>query len=233
MMAEAFRSIRTSLEIRGTEENIKTLLVTSPDAGDGKSSVSVNLAINMAQGGKQVILIDGDFRRPTVHKYFDFEDRLGLSDVLQGAVKIDLVLQKWGDGKLRILTAGNGNEMPDKFLTPENIEYLLERLKGMADMIIIDNPPFLISDTLVFASKVDGVLVVVRPGTTTRELARLIKERITSVNGKILGVVLNRIPIRQSGYYGDYRYYMPYYYEKSKRSMKDEQNNLEPVKKNS
>ena len=143
MMADAFRSIRTSLEIRGTETGLKTILVTSPDVGDGKSSVSVNLAINVAQGGKQVILIDGDLRRPTVHKYFELEDRLGLSDVLKGAVKIESVLYKWGDGKLRILTAGEGNELPDKILTPENIEYLLERLKGMADMVIIDNPPFL------------------------------------------------------------------------------------------
>lgn len=234
-MAEAFRSIRTSLEIIGTERSLKTILITSPEAGDGKSSVAVNLAINMVQGGKQVILVDGDLRRPTVHKYFEIEDRLGLSDVLKGSVKIESVLNKYNDGKLRVLTAGagGGEDSPDKFLTPENIDYLFERLKGMADVVIIDNPPFLISDTLLFASKVDGVLLVVRPGATTRELARLIKDRITTVNNNILGVVLNRIPLRQVGYFSDYRYYMPYYYNKEKDVPKDTKKKLEPVKKSS
>jgi succinoglycan biosynthesis transport protein ExoP len=214
MLAEAFRSIRTNLEIRGAEEELKILLVTSPDAGDGKSSVSVNLAINLAQGGKQVILIDGDMRRSTIHRYFDMENGIGLAEVLKNSAKVETALHKWSESRLRIITAGKGEDAIDKYPTPADVEKLFERLRGMADVIIVDTPPFMISDTLVFTAKADGVLVVIRPGHTTRELARLARERIASVNGKILGVILNRIPMKQSGYYGDYRYYMPQYYYK-------------------
>ena len=149
-MAEAFRNLRTNLEVNWAESNIKTIMVTSPDAGDGKSYVAVNLAINLVQGGKKVLLIDGDLRKPTIHKYFDLEDRLGTSDLLKGTMKLDSVMHKWEDGKLNIITAGSGNSMTENFLTPENVGHLLDRVKGLADVVIIDNPPCLVSDTLIF-----------------------------------------------------------------------------------
>jgi succinoglycan biosynthesis transport protein ExoP len=230
-MAEAFRNLRTNLEVNWAESNLKTILVTSPEAGDGKSYVAVNLAVNLVQGGKRVLLIDGDLRKPTIHKYFDLEDRLGTTDLLKGTMKPDSVMHKWEDGKLNIITAGAGNDMPDTFLTPETVGHLLDRLKGLADVVIIDNPPCLVSDTLIFASKVDGILLVMRPGNTNRDLAQLIKTRLDSVNAHILGVVLNRISLGQASYYGEYRYYLPHYYAREKGMTKEGEQSLEQVKK--
>ena len=230
-MAEAFRNLRTNLEVNWAEANLKTILVTSPDAGDGKSYVAVNLAVNLVQGGKRVLLVDGDLRKPTIHKYFDLEDRLGTTDLLKGTMKPDSVMHKWEDGKLNIITAGAGNDMPDSFLTPEAVGHLLDRLKVLADVVIIDNPPCLVSDTLIFASKVDGILLVLRPGNTNRDLAGLIKTRLESVNAHILGVVLNRISLGQASYYGEYRYYLPYYYAREKGMSKEGEKTLDQAKK--
>jgi capsular exopolysaccharide synthesis family protein len=212
MLAEAFRTLRANLEILGADGNLRTIMVTSPDQGDGKTSVSVNLAINLAQGGKQVILLDADLRRPTVHKYFSFQDRIGVMDVLEGRVDISSTLKKWGDGKLSVMAAGVGEKISEESFSSEKVAALLQELKGMADIVVVDNPPIAVSDTLIFASKVDGILLVVRPGFTNRDLAKLMKERIESAQGKIIGVVLNRIPITRSGYFGEYRHYIPYYY---------------------
>jgi non-specific protein-tyrosine kinase len=212
MQAEAFRTLRANLEILGSEGTLKTIMITSPDQGDGKTSVSVNLAINLAQGGKRVILLDADLRRPTVHKYFSFQDRIGVMDVLEGKVNITNTLKKWGDGRLSVMAAGEGKEIDEEFFSPDKVASLLEELKGMADVVVVDNPPVAVSDTLLFASKVDGILLVIRPGSTNRDMAKLMKQRIESAQGKIVGVVLNRIPINKAGYYGEYRYYVPYYY---------------------
>jgi polysaccharide biosynthesis transport protein len=212
MLAEAFRSLRANLEILGANGKLKTVMVTSPDQGDGKTSVSVNLAINLAQGGKQVILLDADIRRPTVHKYFSFQDRIGVMDVLEGRVDIASTLKKWGDGKLSVMAAGQGEKINEDSFSAEKVAALLHELKGMSDIVVIDNPPIAVADTLIFASKVDGILFVVCPGTTNRDMARLMKERIEAAKGNIIGVVLNRIPLSKSGFYGEYRHYIPYYY---------------------
>lgn len=222
MYAEAVRTLRANLEIQAPEKRIKTLMVTSPDQGDGKTSVSVNLAISFAQGGKSVILIDADLRRPSIHKYFAFDERTGVSDVIDGKVKPASALQAWGDGGLSVMTAGDSKEIGDEFFSPEKVEKLLNEVKVLADIVIVDNPPIAVSDALIFASKVDAILLVVRPGSTNRDLAKLMKQRIDDVQGKILGVVLNGIPITKSGYYGVYRYYIPYYYGKENGHEKKE-----------
>jgi capsular exopolysaccharide synthesis family protein len=214
MYAEAVRTLRANIELQAPGEDLKVLMVTSPDQGDGKTSLSVNLATSFAQGGKKVILIDADLRRPTVHKYFSFEDRSGVSDVLEGKTDLQSAIHVWNNSKLSVLTAGESREITDDFFSPEKVEEFLDAVRPLADIIIVDNPPIAISDALVFASKVDGIVLVVRPGSTNRDLALLMKRRIDDAQGRILGVVLNGIPITKSGYYGIYRYYIPYYYGK-------------------
>lgn len=212
MYSEAVRTLRANLEIQIPEQELRTLMVTSPDQGDGKSSVSVNLAISLAQGGKRVLLIDTDLRRPTIHKYFEFEDPSGLSEVFEGKSELKDVLHAWGDGRLQVVTAGESKEVSEEFFSPDKVTAFLEQAKELADIVVVDTPPIAISDALIFASKVDGILLVVRPGATNRDLARLMKKRIDDAQGRVLGVVLNGIPITKSGYYGVYRYYIPYYY---------------------
>ncbi len=215
MIAEAYRSLRASLEFPETDRPLKTILITSPDTQDGKTSVAINLALSIMQGGKTVILVDGDLRKPSVHTYLDLPEAMGLGELLNGSAKVDKCLKKWGNTKLLVLTAGNPtNHLPDELLTPDKIEDFLSALKERADVIIIDSSPFLVSDAMILAAKVDGVLLVVRPGHTHKEMARAMLEKVTRAGANIVGVVLNRIPIRQIGYYSDYRYYSPYYYSK-------------------
>lgn len=215
MIAEAYRSLRASLEFPETDKPVKTILITSPDTQDGKTTVAINLALSIMQGGKTVILVDGDLRKPSVHTYLDLPEERGLGEVLNNSAKVDKCLKKWKDTKLLVLTAGSRtNYLPDQLLTPDKIENFLSDLKELADVVIIDSSPFLVSDAMILAAKVDGVLLVVRPGHTHKEMARAMLEKVSRAGANIIGVVLNRIPIRQMGYYSDYRYYSPYYYSK-------------------
>lgn len=221
LTAEAFRTLRANIELQNLDNGPLAILITSPDTGDGKTSVAVNLAVSFAQGGKKVILVDGDLRKPSIHSFFDVQDRRGLTDLLRGGIKLDMALRKWDHGDLRFITVGDESVLPDLLLTPDNVSELVSQLKEKADVIIFDSSPFLVSDAMIFAAKVDGVLVVIRPGYTSREMAKIMKERIGIAGGKIMGLILNRIPLRRIGYYGNYRYYMPYeYYDKAEKEEK-------------
>lgn len=217
LTAEAFRTLRANLELKNLGNGPQTLLITSPDTGDGKTSVAVNLAVSFAQGGKRVILVDGDLRKPSLHDYFEIEgkDKRGLTELLRGNIKPEMALRKWEQADLRFITVGDESSLPDVILTPDTVQDLLNSLKTLADVIIIDSSPFLVSDAMIFAAKVDSVLVVIRPGYTNREMAKVMRDRIEIAGGKIRGIVLNRIPLQKVGYYGNYRYHLPYgYYEK-------------------
>ena len=211
MMAEAFRSLRANLETQFDSAGVKVILVTSPDEGEGKTSVSVNLALNLAQGGRNVILVDADLRRPTVHEYFKVEGQAGTKEVLEGKVMPEAALYKYSE-RCSVLFAGGEEEILDKYLSPDRVAAFLAQLDELAEVVIIDTPPIPVSDTLVFASKVDAILMVIRPGTANRDVVRLMKERLEAVQAKIIGVVLNRIPLGRLGSFGNYRYYAPYYY---------------------
>lgn len=224
LMAEAFRTLRANIELQNLDNGPLALLITSPDTGDGKTSVAANLAVSFSQGGKKVILVDGDLRKPSLHEFFEISDRRGLTDILQGRLSVEKALRTWDGGGLRLITVGDEAVLPDLLLTAEKVENLLCELKPLADIILIDSSPFLVSDAMIFAAKVDGVIAVIRPGYTSREMARVMKERIAMAGGKIIGVVLNRIPLKRIGYYGGYRYYLPYgYYEKKKKREEDEE----------
>lgn len=214
-MAEAFRVLRTNIELSNSSQSLKSILITSVDVGDGKTFVAANLAKFIAQRKKKVVLLDADLRRPTLHTYFDLDNEKGLIDVITNNASIREVLNIQEDRKLAVITAGEPSLNPSEFLSSNRMNQLMAKLRGVVDYIIIDSPPFIISDTMILAAKVDGIVMVVRPGHTRQPLAQVAKDQISQVGAHLIGVVLNRIPVRNAVYYAGkghlYTHYMSDY----------------------
>jgi capsular exopolysaccharide synthesis family protein len=210
-IAEAFRSLRTNIEISQADRPLKTILVSSADIGDGKTSVAANLALSMAQREKKVVLIDADLRKPKIHEFFELTNDRGLVDLISGRAAIGDVLQFKNDRKVAVLTTGNTPPNPAELLSSKKMEQLLCQLEETTDVVIIDGPPFIVADAMILASRVDGVLMVVRPGHTRESLAKAAIEHIRLVGAKVVGVVLNRIPLRGADYYAGKSSLFTYY----------------------
>lgn len=215
--AEAFRNLRANLEFTSTDKPLKTLLITSAGPGEGKTMVATNLATAMSQGGKRVILVDCDLRRPRVHRAFGMSNEIGLSDFFRGqADTADIVRQRKGK-MLAVVTSGNQPPNPAELLGSEKMSQFLSQLRELADIVIIDSPPLLVADAAVLAAKVDGTVLVIQPGHTRAEAAEAMLEQLYRAGARVLGVVLNRIPLKNRSYYGSYHYaYSPYYEENGK-----------------
>ncbi len=211
MVAEAFRTLRTNLEFVDPKKPTKSLLVSSPRSGEGKTSVATNLAIVIAQTGKKVILVDADLRRPSIHRTLELPNKAGLSNLLQDDLNIHDVIQTWKDDKVAVVTGGTVLTNPNELLNSTKLDHILRSLSRMADVVILDGPPLFIAESALLASKVDGVLLILRPGYTSTKVAKNILEQMQRTGARILGVALNRVPMRRATYYGGYWYYSPYY----------------------
>jgi capsular exopolysaccharide synthesis family protein len=210
-VSEAFRTLRTNLEFASVDKPIKTLLIVSAHPGEGKTTIATNLAVTMAQGGKRVLLIDADLRRPRVHHYLGLTNRVGLSNLFRDTISIDEVIRPWGDQGLGVITSGGVPPNPADLLASERMAAILEAAGKSMDVVIVDAPPFLVADASILASRVDGVLLVIRPGKTPVDAATTTLEQMKRAGANILGVVLNRIPRNRPNYYGGYRHYSGYY----------------------
>ena len=209
-LTEPFRALRTAIDFAETDQPLKTILVSSPDIGDGKTSVAVNLALSIAQKDKKVLLLDADLRKPKIHKVFNLANDQGFADLVftRGG-------PHWNTGvrrvrNLSVLTAGLTPPDPAQLLSSEKMNLFLSELQEAADVIIIDGPPFFVPDAMILASKVDGVLLVVRPGHTRQSLAKATMEHIKLAGAKVVGIVLNRIPLRGADYYAGKSYLYTY-----------------------
>jgi non-specific protein-tyrosine kinase len=187
--------------------------VTSSDVEAGKTSIASNLAIVLAQTGKRVVLVDADLRRPNVHTYLGISNEKGLSDVLRGNVDIDDATITWKEGNIRVLPSGSPTPNSAELLGSKKMDEVLEDLKKVADVLVLDCPPFLVTDATILATKADGVLLVVRHGYSRKNAARNAVQQLKRANARTIGVVLNRIPRNVDGYYGGYNNYQTYYAE--------------------
>ena len=208
---EEMRTLRTNLEFAGVDQPLKTLLVTSTEMEIGKTSVAANLAIVMSQAEKKVILVDADLRRPNVHNFYGFQNKVGISDVFRGEYDLEGVFKPWPAGEVTVITAGDLPPNPSELLGSKRMSQILEKLGSEADLVIIDGPPFVVADAPVLASKVDGVLLIVRLGHTRKPSILSLMEQINRSGAKVIGVALNRIPARSIGYYTGNPYYSGYY----------------------
>lgn len=209
-MAEALRELRTNLNFIDVDNPPRILLITSSMPSEGKSTVTSNLAATIAAAGKDVIVIDADLRRPTVHQVFGVLPDVGVTDILSGRASIDDVLQEWSPNpRLRVLTAGRIPPNPSELLGSRAMEHLLKELSQRA-IVLIDAPPLLpVTDAAVLSRVADGTLVVARARKTTRDTLYRALGNLTRVRGRVLGVILNCVATNgpgdlNYGYYGAY-----------------------------
>lgn len=222
-ISEAFRSLRTNIIYANVDNPIHTLLVTSASPGEGKTTVSANLAIVFANSGKQVYFADADMRQPTVHKKMDIPNSLGLSQlVMNPETPLNAVSQNGKVRGLNVITCGDLPPNPAELLGSKKMEMVVERLKKDADLVIFDTPPVLaVSDPAVLAPCVDGVVLVLRPGKTTMHAARQALEQLNQVNARVVGAVLNDVRTNghSYGYYYSKGYYSKKYYGKEGKTI--------------
>jgi capsular exopolysaccharide synthesis family protein len=207
--AESFRMLRTNLEFTRPDNSMKTILISSAGISDGKSTVATNLAVMMAQAHKKVILLGADLRQPAVHDLFHLPNERGLSDVLLGQAGIEEVMRTYGDPPIVVIPSGEIRENPAEILGSAKMNTILNYLRDRADFVIIDSPPFFISDTTILAARVDGVLLVARPDYTKKDALWAVREQLQRIGVKLIGVVINGIPAgynHYSGYYSRYGY---------------------------
>jgi len=210
-VSEAFRTLRTNLGFTSVDKPVKSLLIASVHPSDGKTTIATNLAITISQGGKKVLLVDADLRRPRVHHHLDLSNQKGLSDLFHDQLVLQDVAQVWKNKKLGVITSGGIPPNPADLLASERMAAILDSAGKYADFVVVDAPPFLVADASILAARVDGVLLVLRPGNTQMDAALSSIEQMKRAGANVLGVVFNRIPRSQPYYYGGYRYYSEYY----------------------
>jgi succinoglycan biosynthesis transport protein ExoP len=204
---EAFRSLWTNLEFAAVDMPLRTILVASPAPDEGKTTIAVNLALMMAQAGKRAALIDADMRRPGVHQLLGLANQTGLSDLFLGRKTTSEAVRPWGDSGLLVLSAGSPPPNPTELLSSRKMDQILGEAKQFADVIVIDAPPFGLADASVLASKVDGVILVIRPGYTLRNAVRAMQAQLARSGAHVIGMVLNRVPRGQLEALGGYTSY--------------------------
>jgi succinoglycan biosynthesis transport protein ExoP len=208
-IVEAYRTLRINLQVSSIDNAIRTLIVTSPNPIEGKSTTVVNLGLIVAQSGTSVILVDADLRRSSLHRFFNLPNKRGLTTaLLDNEYTLDGALQETGIEGLRVLTSGPLPPDPTELLDSEKMRDLMQRLAQEAEMVIFDTPPSLpISDATILALVADGVLVVADAERTRRGAAQESVENLERAGARVLGAVLNRVSARQTGqyyYYGSY-----------------------------
>jgi non-specific protein-tyrosine kinase len=197
--AEAYRNLRTNLRFSSLDRPIQALLVTSSSPDEGKSTTLANLAITIAQSEQRVILVDCDLRRPVLHSLFGVPNSEGLTSVILEQEQTALPLQATSVPGLQLMTSGPLPPRPADILGSRRMENLIARLRGEADMVLFDTPPVtVVSDAVVLATRVDGVLLVFKAGVTRRERARQARHTLEKVKANIVGAVLNGAHVEQS-----------------------------------
>ncbi len=216
-VSEVFRTLRTNIQFMNTNNKLKTLLITSTLPDEGKSWVTANLAVTFAQAGKKVILVDADMRKGRQYTIFEVSPRPGLSNYLSGfdsntgeEISDDLAdyIQDTQVPNLYIIPAGNIPPNPSELLISPKMVNLLDRLKELCDIVIVDGTPCeLVTDAIILSRIVDSTVIVTAHKQTKKDDLQKIVTNIQNVGGKIAGVVLNKIPVsvkkyEQSYYYG-------------------------------
>jgi len=211
-ISEAYRDIRNSVNFSSYDKEIKTVVVTSPGIGDGKTTLATNLAISFAQSGRRVLLVDADLHRSRLHRIFDISNETGLGDVLaDGTSPRDAIVASQVHN-LDVLPSGPAIEDPSELIQSEKLRRVLADLQEDYDTIIIDGPPvLLVSEGSILGGCVDAVIPVLTAARHSRHTAHITNKRLRAAKANIIGIVLNFVnPRRDASYYGSYRHYYRY-----------------------
>ncbi|MDZ5710904.1 CpsD/CapB family tyrosine-protein kinase [Jeotgalibacillus haloalkalitolerans] len=205
VISEQFRTIRTNIKFSAIDQTIKSIVITSSEAEEGKSTVAANLAVVFAQEGKKTLLIDADLRKPTVQYTFNLMNTTGLTSVLSHQVSFGQAVHKTHLSELDVLTSGPIPPNPSELLSSRAMENLMKEVKEEYDMVIFDSPPVIIvTDAQLLANQCDGSILVVRSNHTDKEKVMKAKELLNSANTRILGAVLNDKKVINNNYYQYY-----------------------------
>lgn len=201
-ITEAYRTLRTNLSFYGLDQPIRSLVVTSPSAGEGKSETVANLAVTMAQSGKRTILVDCDLRRPQLHTFFNLPAEPGLTNLMLEDLP-DVPLQGTGVENLWLLASGPMPPNPADLLGTVKMDALIAGLLKQADIVLFDAPPVaVVTDAAILGSKVDGVLLVIQAGKTRRDHSERAKELLEKAKVRVIGATLTNAP--KDSAVGDY-----------------------------
>jgi len=204
-VAEAYRTLRMNMQFAALDKALRSVLITSPGSGEGKSTTLANLAVTMGQVDRSVVMVDSDLRRPHLHELFGLHNETGLTTMmLDDAALASPPLQETTVPGLRLLASGTLPPRPADLLGSQRMDKVIEALLSDADILLFDAPPVMAAtDAVVLSTKMDGVLLVVSAGETKREAAQQALERLNKVNANVLGAVLANAEVSASlsGYY--------------------------------
>lgn len=207
VISEQYRTIRTNIEYSNVDQDKKTILVTSSDKNEGKTTTVSNLAVSFANLNKKILLIDCDLRNASIHKMFRLNNIYGLTDILAKDRAVDKCIQETELENLYVLTAGAIPPNPAEILSSEKMKNLIEDLKNIYDYIFIDTPPIgLVTDAGALSSFIDGVVLVVKSESIEKKYLEETKKKLDAVDARILGAILNSYKSEQK----DYDYYSYY-----------------------
>jgi polysaccharide biosynthesis transport protein len=207
-VSESYRALRTAILLSATGAPPKVMLITSALPQEGKTTTSVNIAVVLAQKGARVLLVDGDLRRPSIHKVFNLKPKVGLSTLLTGSSKLEnSVTHVPQVPNLFLLPAGPPPPHPAELLGSTLMKQYIEQWRNEYDHIIFDTPPALsVTDSILLSVDMDSVVLVVRSGNTTKAALRRTRELLDQVNARVLGVVVNAVDVNSPDYYHYYYY---------------------------
>ncbi len=203
-----FRRLHVRLLREAESQALHTLQFTSSRRGEGKSTTSSHLALTMARHMEgRVIYVDCDLRKPRVHEIYGLPQAKGMTDLMRGVLPMKAVMKDTPQKNLKIITSGRVISGPSKLFDPKVIETTFDAIKAEADLVVVDSPPLLpVSDPLLLAPHMDGVVLVVMAGRTPRQVVRRSRELLQDVDARILGAVVNNA-VEALPYYYDYKYY--------------------------
>jgi capsular exopolysaccharide synthesis family protein len=209
--AEAYRALRANINFSAIDQAVKTIVVTSASTGEGKTTTVINLGIIMAQASPRVLIVDADFRRPSIHALLgvwpnNTRQIAGLSDVIVGKANVNDVIMETGFDRLGLVPAGTVPPNPGELLGSQRMHAVMQELANLADYIVVDTPPCLVyADAFLVSRLADGVLYVVRAGSQNKAAQRRVQKQLEQAKVRMLGVVFNGVEADESastyGYY--------------------------------
>lgn len=208
IISEQYRTLRTNLEFAQVGNQVKSIAITSSMPMEGKSTTSANLGYTMGQTGRNVLIVDSDLRKPTVHRTFKLNNEQGLTTLLANQeLKFNQVVQKSKELGLYFLPSGPIPPNPAELIGSPQMSALMEELSENFDMVIYDTPPVnSVTDAQIIATRVDGVIMVVQQDYARKDQVKEAKQALENVNANILGVILNNVPFEDGKGYGYYAY---------------------------
>ncbi|WP_412676002.1 CpsD/CapB family tyrosine-protein kinase [Bacillus paramycoides] len=201
-ISEQYRNIRTNIEFAAIDKKIRSLMVTSANTSEGKTTTAANLAVVFAQLGKKVLLIDANMRKPAMHKMFLIDNIVGLTSFLTRNEQLEKCVQKTIVQNLHFLPCGPIPLNPAELLGSKSMQELLERTYSLYDLVILDLPPMLaVTDAQIMANQCDASVFVIRSAVSKKVEAKKATDLLKTVKGKLLGIVLNDCEIEENLYY--------------------------------